>query len=234
MQFHTCYSYIFPHLRLRAEERNYFELRFYSCLASLHLWVTAATSVTNGTTGSYSRESTSNNLISSIYHFPSHANKRFQNHSLFYCIASFWNCHELILVWRLPFSRMWCRVDVVRTDVSEERSSSICRVRRMCEWEKCQAFPIVCFICTKVLFRSRKVFVIHVKYNGKIFNANWINRSYVELMLWPKVSRPIRLDVRHPFGTNDQIFFYFLLSDNCFAVHFGVPSLTRGRVCNWD
>jgi hypothetical protein len=44
---------------------------------------------------------------------------------------------------------------------------------------------------------------------------------WVELMLWPTVSRPIRLGVRHSFG-----------ADNWIALRFGAPSLTRRRVCN--
>jgi hypothetical protein len=56
---------------------------------------------------------------------------------------------------------------------------------------------------------------------------------WVELMLWPTVSRPIRLGLGPSFGAHDRIFlFFFLLRDNCFALRLETPSLTRGRVCN--
>jgi hypothetical protein len=41
--------------------------------------------------------------------------------------------HNLITVWRIPSSWMWCRVTLVRTDVSEERIASIIRVKRISE-----------------------------------------------------------------------------------------------------
>jgi hypothetical protein len=54
-----------------------------------------------------------------------------------------------------------------------------------------------------------------------------IRHLILEVKLRPTVSRPIRLGVRHPSGTLDQIFFrHFRL---CYFV---ASSLTRGRVCN--
>jgi hypothetical protein len=58
-------------------------------------------------------------------------------------------------------------------------------------------------------------------------------KTEVEVKLRPTVSRPVRLGVKHPSGTRDQIFFlleiFFRLLRVCYFVE---PSLTRGRVCN--
>jgi hypothetical protein len=35
-----------------------------------------------------------------------------------------------------------------------------------------------------------------------------------------------------PLGPMARFSFSFLLPENCFALHLGAPSLTRGRVCN--
>jgi hypothetical protein len=54
----------------------------------------------------------------------------------------------------------------------------------------------------------------------------------VEVNLWPTVSRPVCLGVRHPSGTCDQFFFLLEISFRQLRVYFVAPSLTRERVCN--
>jgi hypothetical protein len=61
-----------------------------------------------------------------------------------------------------------------------------------------------------------------------------VNRNMndkLKVILRPTVSRPLRLSVRHPSRTRDQIFFkiFFRHLRGCYFV---APSLTRVRVCN--
>jgi hypothetical protein len=52
----------------------------------------------------------------------------------------------------------------------------------------------------------------------------------VKVTLRLTVSQSVCLGVGHAFGAHDQILlFSFLLSENCFALCLGAPSLTRGR-----
>jgi hypothetical protein len=50
----------------------------------------------------------------------------------------------------------------------------------------------------------------------------------LRLMLRPKVSRPVYLEIRQASGAYDQIFISHRQLQSCFCV---APSLTRGRVC---
>jgi hypothetical protein len=52
----------------------------------------------------------------------------------------------------------------------------------------------------------------------------------VKITLRPTVSRPVRLGVRRPSGTRDQLLEIFFRQLR--ACYFVAPSLTRGRVCN--
>jgi hypothetical protein len=55
----------------------------------------------------------------------------------------------------------------------------------------------------------------------------------VEVKLRPKVSRPVRLGVRHPSGTRDQFFFLLEIFFRQLRVcYLKAPSLTRGLVYN--
>jgi hypothetical protein len=55
----------------------------------------------------------------------------------------------------------------------------------------------------------------------------------IEVKLRPTVSRPVRLGVRHPSGTQDQFFFLLeIFLTQLRVCYFVAPSLTRGRVCN--
>jgi hypothetical protein len=61
---------------------------------------------------------------------------------------------------------------------------------------------------------------------------HWISLlSYLSLslMLWPTVSRPVCLEIKHPSGTYDQIFITVRQLRVCWC---GALSLTRGRVCS--
>jgi hypothetical protein len=53
-------------------------------------------------------------------------------------------------------------------------------------------------------------------------------RLSLSLMLRPKVSRPVCLGVKHPFGAYDRIFITIRLLWVCWR---GALSLTRGRIC---
>jgi hypothetical protein len=50
----------------------------------------------------------------------------------------------------------------------------------------------------------------------------------LSLTLWPTVSRPVCLGIKHPFGVYDQIFVTVRHLRVCSC---GAPSLTRGRIC---
>jgi hypothetical protein len=50
---------------------------------------------------------------------------------------------------------------------------------------------------------------LHLLYHQYLLQGTQnVNSCWLELMLWPTVSRPIRLGVGHPFGTHDQIFLF--------------------------
>jgi hypothetical protein len=58
----------------------------------------------------------------------------------------------------------------------------------------------------------------------------------VKVTVRPTVSRPVCLGVRHPFGTGDNFFsfFLYLFLDSYGFVDVEAPSLTRGQVCNFQ
>jgi hypothetical protein len=54
----------------------------------------------------------------------------------------------------------------------------------------------------------------------------------VEVTLRLTVSQSVCLRVEHLFGVHDKILHLsFFLTENCFVLRFGAPSLTRGLVC---
>jgi hypothetical protein len=56
---------------------------------------------------------------------------------------------------------------------------------------------------------------------------------FFKVILRLTVSRPVRLGVRHPSGTRDQLFFLLeIFFKQLWVCYFVAPSLTRGRVCN--
>jgi hypothetical protein len=78
------------------------------------------------------------------------------------------------------------------------------------------------------LIRERFTFELHL--SVYIFH---LLTPEVEVKLRLTISRPVRLGVRHPSGTRDQISFLLEIFFRQLRVcYFVAPSLTRGRVCN--
>jgi hypothetical protein len=65
-----------------------------------------------------------------------------------------------------------------------------------------------------------------------------IQLSWVEFILRPTVSRPVRLGIGQPFGAHDQIYlallFLFFWLTVTFTLFPTASSLTRGRVCSLE
>jgi hypothetical protein len=87
---------------------------------------------------------------------------------------------------------------------------------------------------------GRKFVILYVLHNKAFrdFYHRWCHvkepeKVKVQVTLRPKVSRSVRLGVRHPSGTSDQFLFLLEIFFRQLRVcYFVAPSLTRGRVCN--
>jgi hypothetical protein len=60
-----------------------------------------------------------------------------------------------------------------------------------------------------------------------LLSYKWLNLSE-RVILWPTVSRPVCLGVKHPSGAYDQIFITVRQLWVCWCQ---APSLTRGQIC---
>jgi hypothetical protein len=86
--------------------------------------------------------------------------------------------------------------------------------------QRLQHFPIIFFDWT--LSASDHTTLIHCSILPRLCLAK------VKVMLRPTVSRPVCLEIKHPFGAYDKILIIVWQLRVCW---FGAPSLTRGRVC---
>jgi hypothetical protein len=67
----------------------------------------------------------------------------------------------------------------------------------------------------------------------KLNRTELLSEVEVEIKLWPTVSQPVRLGVRHPSETHDQFFFLLeIFFRQLWVCYFVAPTLMRGRACN--
>jgi hypothetical protein len=79
---------------------------------------------------------------------------------------------------------------------------------------------------TRVVFLQLS-YIHFARTPGKTQSQQFVGAFELSFLLWPTVSRPVCLRIKHPSGAYDQILIIVWQLPVCW---FGAPSLTRGRV----